>query len=171
MAKSKRKIKSKRGPCLAVACFCERVIEDKNDGVLTIVRIVDQMTIVLPPGTPSDYPSEANPHPIKFTGLLSFRTGYASGNHKATIIWQTPSGKKLPPSEHDLIFSHEPNGGSNLIVIGALQVIDPGVYWMDVLLGGTLIAQMPLAIIVARSEIHVDDGLSSKSQKPNQKRR
>ena len=58
MAKSKTTKKKAGGPYLAAAFFCESTIEDKKDGAISAIRIIDQMEVAIDPAAPPDFPSD-----------------------------------------------------------------------------------------------------------------
>src|SRR5262245_34366539 len=94
MTKGKRRTKKKGGPFLAAAFFCETVLEDKKDGALSAIRIVDTITVNLPPSTPPEVPSEQHRIPISLAGLVAFKTGDSPGEHTVRVDMESPSGKK-----------------------------------------------------------------------------
>jgi hypothetical protein len=89
----KKNRRSFGGPYLAAALFCESIIEDKRDGALTAVRIIDTIKIVLGPEAPHDFPSDANRLPVTIHALLSFKSGSASGDHIIKVVSESPSGR------------------------------------------------------------------------------
>jgi hypothetical protein len=154
MAKRKaaRKGAGKRtdGPYLAAAFFCETTIEDKQDGTITAVRMIDQILINLPPSTPEDVPSETKKLPVPVSGLLSFRSGDSPGEHTVRIVAESPSGKKQTVLEQVLLFSSPVQGGANLRLNQVIQVKKGGLFWLHVFLDGKRYARMPLMIEVQR---------------------
>ncbi len=149
MAKREKK---KGGPYLAAAFFCEQTIEDKHDGTLSAVRIIDQIGLTLHPSTPPDVPSEQHRLPVYINGLLSFKTGDSPGEHVVRLVMHSPRGKSGTVLEQTLPFSPHPHGGANLRLNSTIMVYKGGLFWMDVLLDGKRIARMPLQITIQRAE-------------------
>jgi hypothetical protein len=149
MAKKKKKT---GGPYLAAAFFCENVLESK-DGLLTPIRILDQITLPIPADVPADFPSKENPAIVTMSGLLSFKTGYwRAGQHTVRTIMHSPSGKKPQAVENNLEFSRPPQGGANLILRSQIKVFNGGLFWFDVYLDGKLMTRMPLVITLQKQE-------------------
>lgn len=119
MAKRKRGEATKEaaktgGPYLAAAFFCEKVIEDKQDGSMSAIRMIDKMVVNLPPAAAPEFPSKEQPLPIEVTALVAFKTGYTPGRHTIRVEMESPSGKGNPLWERELEFSSEPNSGANI---------------------------------------------------------
>jgi hypothetical protein len=152
MAKAKKRVKRKGGPYLAAAFFCDATIEDKQDGTLSAIRIIDQVTIRLLPSTPPNLPSEQEKLPVFVHGLLAFRTGNSPGEHALRLVMHAPSGKSATLAEQSLPFSPHPHGGANFRLNGMIKVVKGGLFWMDVFLDGKRMARMPLQITIERTE-------------------
>jgi hypothetical protein len=138
------------GPYLAAAFFCETVIEDKSDGALSAIRMIDRIDINLPPTAPPDFPSVQNRLPVAIRIVLSFKTGDAAGDHTIRAVFISPSGKKNPPFEQTLPFPREEHGGVNIGIKTTIGVVKGGLFWVDVSLDGKRVTRMPLLISVNR---------------------
>lgn len=152
MAKRKQPRTKTGGPYLAAAFFCETTLEDKQDGAVSAIRLVDQLVLTLDSSAPPDVPSETQRLPVTIKGLLAFKTGDAPGNHKVRIVMESPSGDINSPLEHDLPFSPEPHGGANLRLNHTILVQAGGLFWFHVFLDGEEITRMPLKISVQREQ-------------------
>ncbi len=152
MAKRKTTTKTKRGgPFLSAAFFCEKAIEDKQDGALSAIRIIDTLTIQLHHLTPPDVPSDEKRLPVNFSGVVSFKSGDGSGSHKVSLVVESPTGKKSGKLfEQSVLFPVEPQGGFNLKFGGVIEIKNGGVFWVHVFLDGRRVTQMPLMINVER---------------------
>lgn len=131
------------GPYVNLAVFCEQAIEDKN-GVLTLVRIVDQVTVSasgtnvsddLPPGAA-----------INNTLVLGLRAGQAMGKQTVQIIFEHPDGGRHPGPEMPVHFTPGTTGGANLILKITLALSTAGVYWADVLVNKRLVTRLSLEV-------------------------
>jgi hypothetical protein len=149
MSKIKKQEKGIGGPFLTAALFCDSTILDKDDGSLSVIRIIDQMEIVLmkaPPGLPS----ETNKLIVPIHGLLSFKTGDAQGDHTVRCVMESPSGKKALAHEQTLPFTPQRHGGANLRLNMTIAVFKGGLFWLHVYLDGKRMTRMPLQITIRR---------------------
>lgn len=153
MAKEKRqKKKATSRPQLAAAFFCESIIEDKKDGSLTVVRIVDTLNLALDPSTPPEFPSEAERLFVPYCGLVSFRTLDAPGEHVLRLEFESPSGKRKEVEKRNVTLTEAPQGGMNLVLRGGLQIYQGGLFRLHVILDDEEVTQMPLVILIHRAE-------------------
>jgi hypothetical protein len=152
MAKSKKPVKKLGGPFLTAAFFCETTIEDKKDGSLSAIRMIDTITVNLPPSAPPEILSGEQGLPIPIAGLLSFKTGGAPGEHTVRLIMHSPSGKTEKALEQTLQFTPEPHGGANLRMNNVFMVKKGGLFWLHVFLDGKRVTRIPLLISVQRAE-------------------
>src|SRR5262249_40244121 len=129
-----KRTKKTGGPYLAAAFFCENVIEDKADGALSAIRIIDKIDMILPETAAPDFPSEQNKLPVAISAVLSFKTGDATGDHDVRLVMESPSGRENPPFEQTLKFSKEQYGGANLRLNTTIMVVKGGLFWLDVYL-------------------------------------
>src|SRR5690242_5712494 len=85
----------KGGPFLTASVFCESALEDK-DGVLSAMRIVDNVTITLPHDAPADIPSAAKPIGHMQTCVIAFKRGDAdaAGKYEIALAMRLPDGTK-----------------------------------------------------------------------------
>jgi hypothetical protein len=152
MAKRKQPKEKVGGPYLAAAFFCETIIEDKQDGVLSAVRLVDQVVVALDPSAPPDFPSDAQRLPISARALLSFKTGDSPGIHQVRIDMKSPSGEMKSVFEQSLSFPSEPHGGANVPFNVVLLVKEGGLFWFHVFLDGEEVTRMPLKVAIQRGQ-------------------
>jgi len=133
------------GPYLAMAVFCDRVLQE-NNGVLSLIRVVDRINVSGGGGAPEEMPAI----PLQLTAVLSFKSGFAKGKYTITLQPVTPSGKVLSPSKMQALFEGD-DRGVNLIVNIALSVSEEGLYWFDLLVEEQLVTRMPLRILYQRT--------------------
>lgn len=136
------------GPYLAVAVLCEKVLQEQ-DGVLSAVRIVDQLTQgAIGPEVPDDMPGLL----INLTALIVLKAGDARGRFAVRLRPELPSGQQMPPAEFAVRFDGASNQGQALIMPLNLEVEEEGLYWFDVLFvaqrGGDdqLLSRIPLLV-------------------------
>jgi hypothetical protein len=134
------------GPLLAAALLCERVIEDK-EGVLSIIRIVDNFTVSLPVITP---PPGSTPV-VVLTLLVSFKAGQAKGTYQVELRLRSASGKPLKgmgehPKPSFTFAGEQPEQGANIVINAGVPANEPGLYYFDVLLDGAFVTSVPFRI-------------------------
>src|SRR5437868_2394863 len=148
MAKEKgqKKAAGKPKPQLAAAFFCENIIEDKRDGSLIVVRIVDTLTVPVPQEAPPDFPSETNRLPVFICALIAFKTLDAPGPHTLRIEMESPSGKRETVLEQHATLAEVPQGGMNFTLRSTIHVFKGGLFRLHVILDDEEVVQMPLFI-------------------------
>lgn len=151
MGKSTKKPGKKQSPSLAAAFFCETIIQDKHDDVLSAIRIIDVITLQLHPSTPEDVPSAKNKLPVSISALLMFKSCGSPGEHSLRIVMEMPSGKKMKHSERVITLPQGQTGGINLRISNVILVSAGGLFLFHVLLNGKRVTQMPLLIKIERA--------------------
>ncbi|HLN33488.1 MAG TPA: hypothetical protein VK395_37520 [Gemmataceae bacterium] len=147
---NKKQQKKKRGPYLAAALLCDHAMNDKADGALSVIRIVDQVKLSLPSDAAPDFPSKENRLPVYMVMVLSFKTGDSPGTHSLRVVMESPSGKIETAIERELAFSDEQQGGSNVILKNTIMVYHGGVFWYNIYLDGKLMTRMPLKVTIEK---------------------
>src|SRR2546425_1181144 len=92
MAKKAAKSEVKQdGPYITAARFCDYCMEDKTDGSISAIRIVDRIEVMVPAAwTPTP---EMN-IPIRLNCLVAVRSGNARGDHTLRMVMHTPKKEK-----------------------------------------------------------------------------
>lgn len=131
------------GPFVNAALFCEQAIEDKG-GVLTLVRVVDQITVsVSGENAPDDLPPGAT---VNTTLVVSLKPGEARGRQSVQVIFEHPDGTLRPGPEIPVHFTGGPNNGANLIMKVTLGLSSSGLYWANVAVNSRLVTRVPLEV-------------------------
>ncbi len=128
------------GPFLQIAALCEKVLQEQ-DGVLSLIRVVDRYTIPEPQkGKP--------PAPIQPTAVILFKAGFATGKYYVKLKIHTPSGKVLPEQEFPVLFEGN-DRGAGIVAVMNLVLEEEGLYWIDVNLQDAVapVTRMPLRIL------------------------
>lgn len=134
------------GPFLALAVFCEQVIEDKS-GVLSLIRIVDRMYVYASgPAAPEEMP----PSILNWFMVLSFKAGEARGSHPIKIERELPSGLKTEPIVLSAHFEGG-NRGTNIISKLNMKLEMPGIYWFRIYVDDQFTTQIPVEVIYSRT--------------------
>jgi hypothetical protein len=149
MAKRKRRT---GGPFIAAAVLCHNVTED-SDGVMSAIRIVDQISMTMGPDAPAEFPSKSKPLAISFFALIIIRKGDApAGKHRLGLVVEQPDGETEPIVEQDIEMPEHPNGVVNMRIKLGMKLSLPGVHWIDVNLDEDRLTRMALNLVIARPQ-------------------
>jgi hypothetical protein len=132
-----------RGPYLAAAVLCERVLTEK-DGVNSLIRIVDRITHT---ATGPEPPLTLQPFKHTFWLYVSFKSGSARGVKDLSIRIQKPSGDSPPALTLPVNFEGEDDRGANVAAQLELEIDVVGVWWFDISLDSVHVTKLPLRII------------------------
>jgi hypothetical protein len=116
-------------PIVRALLLCERVLEEK-DQVLTLVRLVDTVTVSFPLGTPP-------PIPVSIVAFASVKGGTAKGEVTFQLKVTSPSGKSPAgkPVEFTGLFQNEETT-FNAIVHLTLVTNEEGLYRAELFVKG-----------------------------------
>lgn len=136
------------GPYLQAAFFCERLLQEV-DGVLSAIRIVDQVTAQFSDPRPTPAVSTV---PLSLTFLLSFKSGRARGT-RHLVVEMAPSDGPSPsrPSQEyqqTIVFDGPDDRGDTIIMPIAIHAAKAGTYWFNVYLDKRLVTRVPLRVEV-----------------------
>jgi hypothetical protein len=129
-------------PYVALACICERVLQDK-DSVMSLIRVVDTYYLTIP----ADAPKDATPA-FEVAAVISLKSGDLVGSfNKLQIVGNNPGGERKAMTEKPIptIFNggaHGVNVQLNLTVV----VKKFGMFWFDVLWGDEVLTRIPLDV-------------------------
>lgn len=132
-------------PFVAVACFCENILKDKDD-VASAIRIVD--TYFLPPLPEGVTLPEGLHGVIVLNGLILLKSGDVTGPGTISFIMNKLDGEKveLSPAGGWPVVMNGGVHGVNVRVQVPLGVKNFGTYWFDVLWNGEVLTRMPLRL-------------------------
>lgn len=136
---------SDRGPYITTAVFCEKVLQEAS-GVLTLVRIIDRMEITASgPSTPEEMP----PSRLRWTLVITLKSGDARGSHPVRITPYLPSGEKM---DSLILPAHFEGGnkGQGLISELDMPLPMPGIYWFHIEVDDVLMTKVPLEVIYSK---------------------
>lgn len=134
-----------RGPFLAAAVLCERVLTEQ-DGVLSLIRIVDRITqTAVGPETPDEMPA----FPVNLTAVIVLKSGSARGRHSVRITLEAPSGQEIGQEVILPVLLEGEDRGVNLVVNLGFQAEHEGIYWVNVHFGSQkhLLTRVPLRVV------------------------
>ncbi|HEX5503079.1 MAG TPA: hypothetical protein VFW96_10690 [Thermomicrobiales bacterium] len=138
-----------------VATFCERAIEDR-EGIFTLVRLYDQLTVRVAADFPGPTPQEPLPVNITFFVALKARREQPWPDLIVRIVNPDDGAHDVPVTGVD---PAEPKDGMNLVLGLTLTVTREGRYWFEVIYEGRSLTRAPLRIAIQRlprSELLLD---------------
>ena len=135
-----------RGPHLAAAFLCERVLKEQ-DGVTSAIRIVDRLTVG---AIGLDAPKEMPLAQIQLKAVVILKSGAARGSYEVKLSIEAPSGVSNDLGEYPVYFGGEEQGVELLVDLN-LNLSAQGLYWIDVSFGDELLTRIPLRIVYAPS--------------------
>src|SRR5437762_301886 len=111
-------------PLVTAALICENVIIE-NDGVPTLVRVVDRVGFAVPPKLPPG--TEAA---IQLVAFFAVKAGDLHGDYEFAIVLRKSDGKSVSaPEKWKVHFDGGETGGNLKLQLGLLA--RPGLYWLD----------------------------------------
>ena len=127
-------------PFVALACICEKALQEK-DGVLSLIRVID--TVNVRPGTPAGIKPA-----IEYVAVISLKSGDIFGSFdKLQIAMRAPNGKVKRISKHTIPTMF--NGGAhgvNVQIKLTIVVEEFGLFWFDVVWGDEVLTSIPLDV-------------------------
>lgn len=130
------------GPYVAVAAFCDQVIQG-NDGVLSLIRLIDTVQVQ---GQGPDAPTVLPGGVVRTNLVIILRAGEARGAQTVRIALEYPDGSSKSPHEMSVNFAPGPHGGVNIVSPLAFEVASAGLYWADVSINDRLVTRVPLMV-------------------------
>ena len=131
------------GPHVQIAALCETVLLEPT-GVLSLIRIVDRITISATPGASASMPLTQ----INLKAVIALKSDTARGRAMVGLRPQKPSGIYLEGIVSPVLFEGE-DRGSNIITDLRMEIDEEGLYWFDVLVDDRVVTRMPLRIVYA----------------------
>ncbi len=130
------------GPYLQAAVLCEVALTEQ-DGVVSLIRLVDRITVS---AVGFDPPTDMPPQNINLKLVIVLKSGQARSRMTLNVRPEAPSGLQLPAFEAPVFFEGE-DRGVNVIVQFQLSADQEGLYWLDILLDAQLLTRVPLRIV------------------------
>jgi len=135
------------GPYLVAAFFCDRVLREQ-DGVVSVIRIVDRWTV--------NGPAESMPLTVLQTNLvILFKSGLYRGTGQITITPISPSNARMEPIVLPIVFGGDDDAGTGAILPIGFPVQGDGPYWFEISLAGQglpayLVTCIPMRVVYLR---------------------
>lgn len=132
-------------PLLKAALLCETVIP-RNDGVLSVINIIDRWTITAQ-GT--DVPEVMPTQQLRFSLVLMFVSGSYVGKAAVAVAVQSPDGLRKPVHSAEQFFEGAERG-ANVIIQLQFDVQHEGLYWFEVYTNNKPLTRVPLRVMYHR---------------------
>lgn len=133
------------GPYLAVACLCEKVIEDKH-GRFSFINLIDRLTIAT---RDQASPEQMPPITIRAFAVIVLKSGFFRGPETVKIAVRSPTDQIVGQSVFPLLFEGDDRGVSIITNLNAV-LQEEGLYWIDVFLQDQIITRIPLRTVYQR---------------------
>ena len=134
-----------KGPYLAAALLCEKVLQEK-DGILSAIRIIDRIIATAQGSQP---PEQMPPVPVNITALLILKSGDVRGSHTINIQPVAPSDFRSPAISWPIFLEGE-DRGANIVLQIVFQAKEEGLYWFEVTFKDELLTRIPLRVVYQR---------------------
>jgi|SRR5437867_1744584 len=132
------------GPYLNMAVLCEKVLREQ-DGIMSVIRVVDRLTITPPPDAPEQMP----PTSLNLMLAVVLRAGVMQGQMNVGLSLTTPAGIDNQIGSIPVLLEGQ-DRGVNLVTNLNLTVGEQGLYWISVYLERQLLTRVPLRILYQR---------------------
>ncbi len=130
------------GPFIKVACFCDNVIEGK-DNVFSLIRIVDVINLH---AQGADVPDEMPPLPYRLKIVIIMAAGMARGRHNLRVVPENPMGLHDSEDARTVTIHLEEGRTMNLVADFGYVFDHEGTYLFHVMLDDEHLTSMPLTI-------------------------
>jgi len=135
------------GPYLNMAVLCEKVLREQ-DGVLSVIRVVERVTITPPPDSPEQMP----PTSLNLALVVTLRAGVMQGQMNLKMALITPGGIENQMGSFPVLFEGQ-DRGVHLVTNLNLTVGEHGLYWIAIYLEAQLLTKVPLRILYQRISV------------------
>ena len=132
-----------QGPFLSAALICDRILDEK-DGVKSIIRITDRVTVT---ATGSEVPDQIPPFPHKITLFIRFKSGMARGSFNLRVNLIKPSGESLHPFRRSIHFEGEEDRGVDIVINSKITLDMAGLHWFEIRLNEERLTSVPFRVI------------------------
>ncbi len=127
---------------LHVATFCEKVLRE-TDGVVSLIRMFDRFNVT---GETEEMPLTL----LRFTVVISFKSGFMRGKQRVGIRPKSPTGKDLPSMDFPVLFEGDDDKGPMLAFEVQFPAEEEGLFWWEVYLNDEMVTKMPLRVFYQR---------------------
>lgn len=131
-------------PWVQVATICHTALTE-NTGQMSVIRITDRITV-------AGMTPQMQPQPLQLTMAILLRSGDMVGQYNVQIRVRSPQGQETLGQEIMFLFEGG-DRGFQVILPMAMIATEPGTYWFDVLLEGTILTRVPLTVLYQRIQL------------------
>lgn len=136
------------GPYVVAALHCERALIEA-DGVVSLIRVVDDFRFALPIDAPPDLAVQ-----VQVTLFVSLKAGSYRGPVALRLEQIAPNGERRMVLSREVDFLGE-MGGAQFQTPLSFITATPGIYWTDVIVNDRIATRLPLLIHMEREELNV----------------
>lgn len=133
------------GPYLAIACLCEKVIEDKH-GRYSLINLIDRLTIAT---RDQSSPEQMPPISLRAFAVVILKSGFFRGSATVKIALRSPTDQVVGQSVFPVLFEGEDRGVTIVTNLNAV-LGEEGLYWIDVFLQDQNLSRIPLRTVYQR---------------------
>jgi len=122
-------------PLVIAATACEKVLQEKKDDVVSIIRMVDTFQMS------TDVPI------VHVNAIVALKSGDVTGNYEIKLRIRTPSGDLRPIDGKWPVYL---KGGEHGVTIGlTINLESPviGLYWIDVVWQDDVLTSFPIKLV------------------------
>lgn len=133
---------TKKGPFLAAALICEKVLEE-TDGVKSAIRIFDRLMI----GVPTEPDCTLDSFHCDLYLLFIFKMDDAEERiYRLKVDLIEPAGEVKSTFNLDVPFEGGEKKGMDVVINSNIRFDQGGTYWFDVFLNDAWMTRIPLRI-------------------------
>ncbi|HEY3927259.1 MAG TPA: hypothetical protein VGL89_02685 [Candidatus Koribacter sp.] len=131
-------------PYVSAALLCEKIIQDKNDDLISLIRIADRIFYRV---EGLGLPEGVKPM-IALQAFISLKAGPVTGDHVIKIESVNPKGERRGTVTFPTTLQGEDNG-QNIILNLNVGIDHDGLYWFDVLFDDELLTRIPVTFMAS----------------------
>lgn len=131
-------------PYVAVATFCEKSLQER-DGVHSIIRVIDTVTVVLPQGVTASRDVTVKPV-VSYPLFIMLRAGDVRGKRTVSVRLRTPSNEiKNVIDPLPVVFTGDEQAAV-IRIDATFSVEEYGLFWAEVLVENDVLVRVPLRL-------------------------
>ena len=131
-------------PYLTAALLCEKVLQEKDEGI-TIVRVIDKLQYRLQ--AIGELPLPVGTKPIvAIEGFIGIKSGPITGDHTVKVVVERPNGDRKDVFTFPVKLLGK-DQGQNIVMKMGLGIDMDGLFWFDVLFDDEVLTRIPLVVM------------------------
>jgi len=126
-------------PWVNLAVFCRDAIVEEGTKNLSVIKIVDSVTL-------AGMTKDMTPTPVQLTMALILKSGEMKGPYNIKVRCNSPSGVQTTGHDISIYFEGDDRGIQTVFPM-FLLAIESGIYWFDVLLEDVVLTRVSLRVL------------------------